>query len=352
MAAAAAKAPGVTVRLNGQVLHLPDAPLVAGNTVYLSAADLAAAFGVPVNWNAAQRVLDIGAATAAAAGGFVFQGVAYAATGLQVRTYPGSQDTTAAYWIVQYEATNRSSQPVTMSSSQPPLLLIGPHGAEYTPDPSLSGPQPSTLNPGVTFEGYLVFDMPTGASPAPYALGFNAYRVTSSGFTTTRLSTPLPPDSAFTRVQTIGATYALSGLWNAEVQELLVRALVRTNRIVPDLQAANFDPTTTFWIVDFGVDNPGPGAITLNASNFALGFSSSLTIAPYPVTSLPGYVAPSNLSSGLSLPAGQVFNGALLFAVPGGTDTTGPRLVISVNGTEQAVALAPCPAGNCPTVQP
>ena len=350
-AAAAAKAPAVTVRVNGQVVQLPEPPLVSGGKVYLPVADVADAFGVPVTWNGTRRVLDIGASGSAAAIGFVFQGVAYAATGLQVRTYPGSQNTSTVYWIVQYQATNRGKQPVTMSSAQPPLLLIGPNGAEYTPDSTLSGPQPTTLNPGLTFDGYLVFDMPASAAPPAYALGFNAYRVTSSGFTSTRLSTVLPANSVATGVQTINATYALSGLWNSSVQELLVRALVRTNRITPDLQPANFDPTTSFWIVDFGIDNPGPGAISFSASDFALGFSSSLSIAPYAVTSLPGYVPPSNLQAGVTLAAGQVFNGAMLFVVPAGTPTSGPQLVVRVNGAQQAVALAPCPNGTCPPVQ-
>lgn len=364
-AAASAAAPtAVTVRVDGQVVKLADPPLVAGGKVYLSAVDIGELLGVPVTWDARARVLDLGSSEAAPPRAFVFQGVAYGAASLQIRTYPGAQNTVGSYWIVEYTATNQSAQPVALSASggsstssgsgaagQPPLMLIGPNGSESAPDPNLSGPQPGSLNPGVTFSSYLVFDMPAGALPHAYVLGFNAYRVTSSGFTTTRLSTPLPAPSQRTESQTINATYALSGLWNAEVQEVLIRAVVRTNAIVPELQPADFDPSGSFWIVEFGIDNPGPGSIAFGASDFALRFNGSLSIAPTAVGALPGYVPANDLQSGVTLAGGQVFNGALLFAVPGGTLTTNPQFVLQVNGVERAVPVAPCLNGVCPPAQ-
>lgn len=348
-ALASPRPPSLTVRVNGRVIALAQPALLFAGQPYLPVVDLAQVLGVAVSWDAHHRVVSIGEGTTTPLHTFTFQGIQYSATDLQVRSYPSPHSTSGTYWIVQYALTNTTQHPINVGSTQPALRLLGPNGAQFSPDPTLSGPTAGTLNPQITFSSYLVFNLPDGANPALYRLGFNAYRVTAAGFTTTTLSAALPTPTSRTKRVQVNLPYAVSGLWNADVQSLLVRQIVETNAIVPDLTAASFDPKVQFWVVEFGVDNPGPETIHFSASDFALQFGSGLAIAPYQVSSLPGYVPPSNLqsSAGVTLAPGEVFNGALLFAVPGGTPTANPQLAITVNGQERVIPAGPCSGSAC-----
>ena len=360
--AGADAAPALGVVLNGQRVAFPSgAPVMINNHVYVPVADMAAALGLPVHWDQSTETVVVGTAgagpgqSAAAVGGgsFSYQGLEYSATGLVVRQYPGQPADSGTYWIVNYAITNDGSAPVDVPQAQPPLALFGPGGAQLGADPALSGPAAGTVNPGITFNSYDVFQVPTSAVPAAYGIGFDTYAVSNGQFTTTPLEAALPQNTSTTQSQTIGSSYALQNIWNSAVQNLSIVSVTRTTQIVPDLSAGSFDPTTSFWIVNLAISNPGPGDITVSQGQFNLDFNNSLSIPPATVPGgLPGYVAASSLdaSGGVLLPAGQAFSGSLLFAVPAGTPTTNPGLSVSVNGHTEIVSLQPCTNGNCPAI--
>ena len=366
--ASADTSPAIGVALNGQPLSFSAAPVIIGNHVYVPVRDIAQALGLSVTWDASTDTVELGGAaagtgaptgvggTAAGVGGgsFSYQGLTYAATGLVARTDPTAAAGSGVYWIVEYSITNDSTAPVDVPTAQPTLGLFGPGGVQLSADTNLSGPAPGTVNPGITFSSYDVFQVPADAEPAAYSLGFDTYQVAGGQFTTTPMSAALPQNTSTVFSTNIGATYALQNLWNSAVQKLTIASVTQTTSIVPSVTASSFDPNTTFWIVDFDVANPGPGDITFNQGAFALEFNDSLSIAPTALPSgLPGYVPATSLSAsgGILVPAGQTFSGALLFALPVGTPTANPGLSLTVNGQTRIVSLSPCTAGVCPAVQ-
>jgi hypothetical protein len=360
-AAPAPPAPRVRVVVGDQTLTLDPAPVVIDGVPYVPAPAFAKALGIPVAWDPHAATLTV-AGAAGSAHSFVFQGIRYAVTGLEARTYPGPGPTSGAYWIVQYSLTNVTRQAIDVPTTEPTLVLLGPGGAEYQADPTNSGPAPGVLNPGITFSSYDVFDVPAGAAPGAYALGFDAYRSTPHGFQPAPLGAALPPSTAQTTTTSLDATYTVTDLWNGDVQEVLLKRLVRTTALLPDLTPGSFNPTTSVWIVDLAVNNPGTTAITLAPSEFALTFADGATIAPYPVGPLPGWVPASSLyavsstagpttpptPASVTVAPGTVWQGALLFEVPGTVATSGPALAITVNGAQRVLPLAPCPGGACP----
>lgn len=351
----AAGTAAIHVEVNGQAVSLGAAPVMISDHVYLPIRYIAQALGLPVHWDAGTRTVLVGSVPTggqATAGSFTYQGLEYAATALSVRTYPGAQASAGPYWILSYSITNTSKQPVNVPQQQPALGLFGPGGAQLAPTASLGGPAPGVINPGTTFSSYLVFAVPVGALPSAYSFGFDTYQVVGGQFTTTPVSAPLGTPSS-TQVQTpISATYSLNGVWNSGLQQVTIGKLIQTSAIVPDLSPASFDPSTSFWVLDFSVTNPGPGNVTLAAGNFALNFNDALSISADAVGALPGYVAPSSLDSGgsVTLPAGQTFSGSLLFVIPAGTPTTNPGLQLTVGQQTRIISLSPCTAGNCPPV--
>lgn len=369
-AGAAPKAvPAVHVVLNGSAVTMKPQAVVIDGVPYVSAPALAGLLNLPATWNPRTDTLVLGTAPSTAHS-FVFQGMRYAVTGLQARTDPAAvatSGTSGLYWLVSYALTNVSNTAIDVATTQPQVMLLGPKGTEYEPDSALSGPTAGTLNPGITFTSYAVFNVPAGATPGPYALGFDAYRSTAKGFLPAALGAGLPAANSVTHVTDIGATYSVSNLWNSEVQQVLLRSVVRTDAVVPDLTAASFNPTTSFWVVDFSINNPGADAITLSPSAFSLQFQSGASLSPYPVSNLPGYVPANSLftvGSGSSsstqassspgsvtVAPGQVWNGALLFEVPDTVTTTQPAFAITVSGQQRIMSLAPCPDGACPPVQ-
>jgi hypothetical protein len=366
-AAAAQAVPPPRVLMGGDPVALRPAPVLLHGVPYVSVQALSALLGVPVTWNPKTDTIEVGIPVATAHS-FVFQGVRYAVTGLQERAYTGVQSTSGEYWIVSYELTNTTDTAVDIPATQPGLVLLGPRGAQYLADASLSGPTAGTLNPHLSFSSYAVFNVPTGASPAGYALGFDAYRATAKGFQPAPLGAALPASSAATHTTQLDATYTVSNLWDSDAQDVLLRALVRTSAVLPDLTAPSFDPTTSFWIVDFSIDNPGANPITLQASQFSLQFGDGATVPAYPVSDLPGYVPPNNLfgasggsaaggtgaaasSAGVTVPPGQVWSGALLFEIPATISTAQPGFAISVNGQQRVLPLTVCQAGVCPPVE-
>jgi hypothetical protein len=347
--------PGITVAINGQPLSTPFPPIMINDHVYVPVRYVAQALGLPVQWDPATSTVWIGAiptASVAAGGSFDYQGLHYAVTGLVVRNYPGPQSTSGSYWIVSYSITNTGTQPVNVPQQQPTLVLLGPGGVQLQASSNLSGPTPTVINPGITFSSYLVFNVPTGAVPAQYGLGFNTYQVVGSQFITTPLSAPLPSSSSSEVSTPVGSTYALTNLWNAGTQKISIDRVVQTTAVAPDLSPGSFNPSTTFWIVDFDVLNPGPANISFSASNFALTFGS-YSILPLPIVSLPGYVLPSNLTQpgGVTLGPGDTFSGSLVFAVPANVAAGSPALQINVNGQLRIISLQPCSSGPCPPVQ-
>ena len=361
--AGADASPAIGVVLNGQqVAFRAGAPEMINDHVYVPVVDIAAALGLPVHWDQSTETVEIGVAagaggqTAAAVGGgsFTYQGLQYSVTGLVGRTYPGQPADSGTYWIVEYAITNQGTAPVDVPQAQPALGLFGPGGAQLSADSALSGPAPATINPGITFNSYDVFQVPGSAVPAAYRLGFDTYSVSNGQFTTTPLDASLPQNTSTAQTQTVGASYALQDVWSPAVANLTIASVTRTTQIVPGLTPESFDPTTSFWIVDFTVANPGPGDISVNQGQLSLDFNNSLSIAPTSLpTGLPGYVPASSLgaSGGVLVPAGQSFSGALLFTVPAGTPTSNPGLSVSVNGHTEIVSLQPCTNGNCPPIQ-
>lgn len=346
----------IHIEVNGQSVSFDSAPVMVADHVYLPIRYVAQALGIPVHWDASTQTVLIGTVPTSAngtTGSFVYQGLRYSSTTLAIRNYPGSGNTSGAYWIVSYSLTNTGTTPINVPQQQPALALFGPGGVQLSPDAALGGPAPSVINPGISFSSYLVFDVAPGAVPSAYSLGFDTYQVVGGQFTATPVSAPLPT-SGSTEVETpVSATYSLNNVWNSGLQQVTIGKVVQTTQIVPDLTAASFNPTTTFWIVDFDVTNPGPGNISFSNSNFALNFNDTLSISPANISSLPGYVAPSSLSAsgGETLPAGATFSGSLLFSVPVGTPTTNPGLSLTVGGQTRIISLQPCSGGTCPPVQ-
>jgi len=354
--ASAAGAAAIQVEVDGRPVTFASAPVMINNHVYLPIRYVAQALGLPVSWDASTDTVLIGTVPSGPAGagaGFAYQGVQYTANSLQIRTYPGNGNISGAYWIVSYSMTNTGSAPVNVPQQQPSLVLFGPQGVQLSPESTLGGSAPGVLNPGITFSSYLVFEVPAGALPSAYSMGFDTYQVVGGQFTTTPLSAPLPTSGATETDTAVSATYSLNNLWNSGLQQLTIGRVVQTTEVVPSLTASSFDPTTSFWVVDFGVTNPGPGNITFSANNFALNFNNDLSIAPDAVGSLPGYVAPSSLTASgtVTLPAGQTFSGSLLFVVPAGTPTTNPALSVTVGAQTRIISLQPCTGGVCPPVQ-
>lgn len=353
VAVSADGAASIHVEVDGQPVTFGAAPVMINNHVYLPIRYVAQALGLPVTWDAATDTVLIGSVpTGSTSASFSYQGVRYAATSLQMRSFPAAATNSGSYWIVSYSMTNTGTTPVNVPQQQPSLVLFGPGGVQLSPDSSLSGAAPGVLNPGISFSSYLVFDVPAGALPASYTLGFDTYQVVGGQFTTTPLSTPLPTSGSTETDTSVSATYSVNDLWNSGIQQVTIGRVVRTTQMVPSLSAASFDPTTSFWIVDFGVTNPGPGNITFDASNFALNFNNSLSVNPTTVGSLPGYVAPSSLTTAgsVTLPAGQTFSGSLLFELPAGTPTTNPGLAITVGSQTRIISLQPCTGGVCPPI--
>ena len=354
-AVAAGGAP-IHIQVNGQAVTFDSAPVMINDHVYLPIRFVAQALGLPVHWDPSTQTVLIGTVPTGAAGttgGFVYQGLRYAPTALSIRTFPGAGNTSGAYWIVSYSIANTGTTPVDVPQQEPALGLFGPGGVQLSPDAALGGPAPATVNPGITFSSYLVFEVPAGAVSAAYSLGFNTYQVVGGQFTTTPLSAPLSVSGA-TEVQTpVGATYSLNNVWNSGLQQVSIGKVIQTTEIVPDLSAGSFNPATTFWVVDFSVTNPGPGNIGFSNANFALNFNNALSLAPASIGSLPGYVAASSLTagSGVNLPAGATFSGSLLFAVAAGTPTTNAGLSLTVGGQTRIISLQPCTGGTCPPVQ-
>ena len=364
--AAGAAAPAtVHVVLNGAAVTMTPAPVMVGGAPYVSAKAVAQLLGVPATWDAQTKTLVLGASTASSVHSFVFQGVRYGVDGLQARTYPGPQSTSGTYWIVQYTLTNETNVAVNVPGTQPSLVLLGPGSAQYQPSSTASGPTAGTLNPHITFTSDAVFNVPVGAEPSAYALGFDAYHSTPKGFQPAALGARLPASTSRTETSNVGATYTVSNLWDTDVQEVLVQKVVRTTVLLPDLTSASFTPTTTDYIADVSINNPGASAITVAGSQFALQFSGGVSIAPYPVSGLPGFVPANSLfpasgsassgsggaqsGSGVTIAPGEVWTGAILFAVPTGVDTASPALAISVNGQQRVISLSPCSAA-CPPV--
>ncbi len=358
--AAAAPPSHVRVVVGGNAMDVRPAPVLVHGVPYVSVQALAQILGVQITWDAKTDTIEVGA-PAATGHTFLFQGVQYAVTGLQERTYTGVQSTSGQYWIVSYQLTNTTGTAVDVPGTQPGLDLLGPRGAQYLPDATLSGPTAGTLNPHLSFDSYAVFNVPAGAKPLGYALGFDAYRATAKGFQPAPLGAALPASSAKTTTSTLNATYTVSNLWNSDAQDVLLRSLVRSTAILPDLTAPSFDPTTGFWIVDFSIDNPGSQAITLAASQFSLQFGGGGSVAAYPVSVLPGYVPSNNLfgasgssgssSTGVTVAPGQVWTGALLFEIPSTVSTAQPAFSITANGQQRVMALTGCVGGVCPPVQ-
>jgi hypothetical protein len=348
--------PTINVEVNGSPVTFDSPPVMLNDHVYLPIRYVAQALGLPVEWDGTTDTVYVGAApgaSAATGGSFVYQGLQYSATGLAIRQYPGQQNTSGVYWIVSYSITDTGTAPVNVPQSQPALELLGPGGAQLAPTPNISGPTATTINPGITFTSYAVFNVPQTAVPAAYGLGFETYQVVGGQFTTTPLSASLPPASTSQVQTTVGSSYALQNVWNSGIDKLSIDQVIQATNIVPDLTAPSFNPATTFWIVDFDVTNPGPGNISLSASNFTLEFNGGLTLAPSSVGSLPGYVPATSLTQpgGVLVTPGGTFSGALLFAVPGGTPTDNPGLSLTVGSQTRVVSLEPCNAGVCPPVQ-
>ena len=347
--------PNITVDVNGQPVTFDSPPVMINDHVYVPIRYIATALGIPVQWDGPSETVYVGAVpeTSGSVGGtFDYQNLRYATTGLVIRQYPGAQNTSASYWIVSYSITNNGTQPVNVPQQMPALQLFGPNGAQLSPDSNLSGAAPGVVNPGITFSGYLVFDVPAGALTANYALGFNTYQVAGSQFTTTPVSAALPGSSSSQMVTNVGSSYALSKVWNSDAQTLNIYRVTQSTQVVPDLSPGSFNPSTSFWVVDFGVTNPGPSSVTFSASNFALSLGDYNSIAPLGVRALPGYIAPSNLtqSGGVTLGAGDSFSGSLMFALPLGTSTTGSGLALTVNGQTRIVSIEPC-SGACPPIR-
>lgn len=354
-AAGADAGPNITVAVNGRAVAFDAPPVMLNDHVYVPVRYLAAALGIPVQWDANSETVYVGTVPESpgqVGGAFDYEGLHYATTGLVIRQYPGPQTTSGAYWIVSYAISNTGTQPVNVPQQQPALGLFGPNGVQLSPDTKLSGTAPDVINPGITFSSYWVFEVPEGALPTSYTLGFNTYQVVGSQFTTTPISAALPGSSSTQADSPVGSSYALTNVWNAGVQKLNIDRVIQSTQIVPDLTPPSFTPGTAFWIVDFDINNPGPANISFSSGNFALNLDGYDAIAPDNVSSLPGYIAPSSLtqSGGVTLGPGDTFSGSLLFAVPSGTPTNDPGLALSINGQTRIVSIQPC-AGACPPIR-
>jgi len=346
----------ISVVVNGQTVTFDSAPMLINDHVYVPIRYVAQALGIPVTWDQANETVYLGnsqAGSTALGGSFAYEGLKYSAAGLQMREYPGQQNTSGAYWIVSYAITNTSAAPVDVATTQPALVLFGPGGVQLAPDSGNSGPGATTLNPGITYSSYDVFNVPTTAVPSAYSLGFNTYQVVNGQFTTSPVSASLAPSSSTTVQTPVGSTYSLQNVWNGAIQTLSIGQVVQSTAIVPELTPPSFDPTTSFWIVDFDITNPGPDSISFSASDFALDFNGGLSIPAAAVASLPGYVPATSLTSpgGVTVTEGNTFSGGLLFDVPANTPTANPGLALSVNGNTRVVSLQACNAGVCPPVQ-
>ena len=374
---------GVHVVVDGHTLTLPTPPLVVGAQVFLPLADLAQVVGLPFRWDPASQTVYLGGASATSAaagavplaatgvasdpaaapaaapagGSFTYQGLDYAATGLVLRPYPGDQNNSGTYWIVSYSITDTASTPIAVPAAQA-LVLFGPGGTQIAADTPLDGAAPTTLNPGITFTSYEVFNVPAAASPASYTLGFIPYQVVGSQYyAAAPLSMALPPSGSTTLKTPVNTSYDLQNMFSDATeptsdQRLTLGEVLQTNAVAPDLTAASFDPTTSFWVVDFTIANKTSGDISVAASDFALDFDREQSLAPADVASLPGFVQPTGLqnAAGVTVPTGTSFSGSLLFEVPAGTPTENPQLQFSAHGETRIVSLTPCQTGSCPPV--
>jgi hypothetical protein len=292
-----------------------------------------------------------------AGGTFTYDGLRYAATGLIVRPYPGPRSDSGTYWIVSYSITDTTVMPGAAPTAQVPVLF-GPGGAEIAADGALGGAAPGVVNPGITWSSYEVFNVPAGASPAAYTLGFVPFQIVGGQyFAGAPLSMALPPSASATVRTPVGATYDLQNVFGSSghptsEQALTIGQVVETNAVAPDLTASSFDPTTSVWVVDFTLANTSSGDIGLSAGDFALDLGGEDEIAPADVPSLPGFVQPTGLQNpgGVTVPTGGTFAGSLLFEIPAGTPVGSPQLQFSANGQTRIVSLSPCAAGSCPPV--
>jgi len=375
-------ASAIHVVVDGYAVTPPTPPVLIGGQVLLPLRDVAEALGLSVHWDASTDTVHIGDGTgsapaspttiplvatttsaapdpAAAPAGtsFTHNGLQYAAVGLVARPYPGDQTDSGTYWIIEYTITDVSSTPISVPAAQA-LVLLGPDGSEIAADGALGGAAPTVLNPGITFTSHDVFNVPSSASPASYALGFVPYQVVGSQYYAAKpLTMRLPGSSSSTTKVPVDATYDLQNMFsNAQEptseQTLTIADVVKTNAVAPDLTAASFKPDTSFWIVDFTLANTTSGDISLAAGDFTLDFDGENAIAPSKVSSLPGYAQPTGLqnATGVTVPTGRTFRGSLLFPIPAGTPTDNPELQLSAGGQTRIVSLTPCAADACPPV--
>ncbi len=380
VAASASGKPAIHVVLDGRTLTLPTPAQWMGGQVFLPPRDLAQALGMPAHWDPATNTLYLGSGAPASTGGtmvplaagasgpvlptaaarsFTYRGLRYEATGLESRSYPGVHNSSGTYWIVSYSITNTSSTPVSIPASEVPVLL-GPNGSQIAADTKLSGIAPSVVNPGITYSGYRVFNVPTAALPSGYALGFApTHTVGGQSYFGMPLKTALPPNAAATDRTPVNATYDLENVFSnpsihnlTSEQVLTITDTVQTTAIAPDLTHPSFAPDASFLIVDFTLKNTTSGDINVASGDFTLNYNGEVSIAPYPIRYLPGYVQATGLQAqrGVTVLTGQTFTGSLLFEIPPGTPTTNPQLQFSANNQTRVVSLSPCRSGACPPV--
>ena len=294
---------------------------------------------------------------AAAGASFTYQGLRYEATGLIARPYPGPDPNAGTYWIVRYEVTDITDAPIAVPADQG-LLLFGPGGAQLAPAAALGGAAPVSLNPDIPFSSDEVFNVPAGANPAQYRLGFIPYQVVGGQyFASTPQRMALPDDSGSTQTIHLNTTYELQNMFTnnhqaTSEQNLTLNSLVETDAVAPELSAASFNPTTAFWIVHFTFTNNSSVDLSLAAADFVLDQGGEDTIAPLDIPQLPGYIPATGLwtQGGVNVPGGATFTGSLLFPLPAGTPTADPQLQFFANGQTRIVSLAPCQSGACPPV--
>ena|GEM_PF-1740949 len=380
--AAAANADGnstIHVVLDGRTVNLPTPPQLTGGHVFLPLRDLAAALELAVRWDPTTDTVYLGSGAPALATGataipldapvrspstpagsaFTYNGLRYETTGLVARPYPGDQNNSGTYWIVSYSITDTSSTPFSVPASEVPVLF-GPNGSQIAADSTLGGTAPSVVNPGITFSTYEVFNVPSSAVPSDYALGFAPTQtVGSQSYFGTPLKMSLPPNSSSTDKTPVGASYDLENVFsNANThnltseQVLTITDTMHTTAIAPDLTKPSFKPDTSFLIVNFTLKNTTSGDINIAASDFTLDYNCEMSITPYNISYLPGYVQATGLQAqgGVTVLTGSTFSGSLLFEIPAGTPTTNPQLQFSANGQTRVVTLTPCQSGACPPV--
>lgn len=373
--ASAGGASTVHVVLDGRTVHLPTPPQRIAGKVWLPLRDLAVALRLAFQWDPATDTVYLGSgapaspptvvatplaarAPAVPSGSFAYHGLRYATTGLVVRPYPGGQSGSGTYWILSYSVTDISTTPVALPASEVPVLF-GPHGSQTAADRTLSASPPTAVNPGITLSSYEVFNVPSSAVPADYALGFAPTQtVNGQAYFATPLTMALPPDSGTTDHTPVHASYDLENLFTnpnsshpTSEQVLTITDTVQTTAIAPDLTAPSFRPDTTFLIVNFTLKNTTSGDISIAAGDFTLADNGETAIRPYNVSDLPGYVQATGLQaqSGVTVLTGSTFTGSLLFEIPAGTPRTNPRLQFSANGQTRVVSLSPCQTA-CPPV--